>query len=130
MNKNVDIVRKYTEEAWGKGKLEIIDDLVHPDAPPPHGATTKGPEGYKQEVMGIRQGLSDYETVVDTCFGSGDLVAIRWSTKGRHTGTLFGFPPSGRNVNVTGVGIFQIVDGKIFQHWGEDAMPTLLAQIK
>jgi predicted ester cyclase len=128
-NTNADIVRRFTEHAWGLGKLDVVDELVHPDAPPPHGATVGGPAGYREEIMGVRNGLSEYRTVVEACFGMGDLVAIRWSSEGRHTGSLFGFPPSGKPVHIVGVGMFQLVGGKIFQHWGEDAMPALLGQI-
>jgi len=129
MPTNADLLRKYTEQAWGRGELSVVDELVHPDAPPPHGADAGGPAGYKQEILAVRNGLSNYRTVVDACFGVGDLVAIRWSTFGKHTGTLFGFPATGRDVTIPGVGIFQFVDGKIFRHWGEDAMPSLLGQI-
>ena len=129
MQDNAQIIRRFTEEAWGKGNLAVVDELVSPDAPPPHGSDAKGPAGYKQEIMQLRNGLSEYRTVVDACFGVGNLVAIRWTTTGRHTGTLFGFAPTGNEVRVPGVGIFELVNGKIFRHWGEDAMPSLLGQI-
>jgi predicted ester cyclase len=129
MQDNAQIIRRFTEQAWGKGDLTVVDELVAADAPPPHGSGTGGPEGYKQEILQIRNGISDYRTVVDACFGTGNLVAIRWTTTGRHTGTLFGFPATGRNVTIPGVGIFELVGGKIFRHWGEDAMPALLGQI-
>lgn len=129
MHDNTQIVRTFTEEAWGKGKLEVVDQLVAADAPPPHDSTVGGPAGYKQEIMHIRNGISEYRTVVDACFGVGNLVAIRWTTTGKHTGTLFGFPATGRELRIPGVDIFELVNGKIVRHWGEDAMPSLLGQI-
>jgi predicted ester cyclase len=129
MQDNAQIVRRFTEEAWGKGNLAVVDEVVAVDAPPPHGSDDGGPAGYKQEIMQVRNGLSDYRTVVDACFGVGNLVAIRWTTTGRHTGTLFGIPPTGKDVRIPGVGIFELVNGKILRHWGEDAMPSLLGQL-
>ena len=129
MDDNAEIVRRFTEEAWGKGDLAVVDELVAADAVPPHGSDVAGPEGYKQEIMHIRNGISDYRTVVDDVFGAGDRVAIRWTTTGRHTGELFGFSPTGKEVCIPGVDIFRLVDGKIAEHWGEDAMPSLLSQI-
>jgi predicted ester cyclase len=126
---NCEIVRRFTEEAWGKGDLGVVDELVAPDAVPPHGSEVSGPRAYKQEIMQIRDGLADYETVVEDVFGVGDRVAIRWRTTGRHTGPLFGFAPTGRSVCIPGVDIFRVVDGKIVEHWGEEAMPSLLGQI-
>jgi hypothetical protein len=43
---NCDIVRRFTEEAWGKGDLSVVDQLVADDAVPPHGTEVRGPEGY------------------------------------------------------------------------------------
>jgi len=129
MPDNSQILRRFTEQAWGQGNLAVVDELVATDAPAPHTSEAGGPAGYKQEIMQIRSGISEYRTVVDACFGAGDLAAIRWTTTGRHTGTLFGFPATGREVRIPGVGIFQFVDGKIYRHWGEDAMPSLLGQI-
>ena len=129
MDNNVEIVRRFTEEAWGKGDLAVVDELVAPDAVPPHGSDVGGPEGYEQEIMHIRNGISDYRTVVEDVFGAGDRVAIRWTTTGRHTSVLFGLPPTGKEVCIPGVDIFRLVDGKIVEHWGEDAMPSLFSQI-
>ena len=123
------IVRRFTEEAWGKGNMAVVDELVAPDAVPPHGSDVGGPEGYKQEILHIRNGISDYCTVVEDVFGAGDRVAIRWTTTGCHTGVLFGIPPTGRDLHIPGVDVFRVVDGKIVEHWGEEAMPSLLGQI-
>lgn len=126
---NCEIVRRFTEEAWGKGDLGVVDELVASDAVASHGSEVGGPEGYKQEIMQVRNGISEYRTVVEDVFGVGDRVAIRWTTTGRHAGMLFGFAASGKDLCIPGVDVFRVVDGKIVEHWGEDAMPTLLAQI-
>lgn len=62
-------------------------------------------------------------------FGVGDRVAIRWTTTGRHTGELFGFAPTGRPLRIPGVDVFALRDGKLIEHWGEDAVPSVLGQI-
>lgn len=56
---NCDIVRRFTEEAWGRGDLSVVDELVAPDAVPPHGTDVGGPEGYKAEIMNIRNAISE-----------------------------------------------------------------------
>ena len=126
---NCDIVRRFTEEAWGRGDLSVVDELVAPDAVPPHGAEVGGPEGYKAEIMNIRNAISDYRTVVEEVFGVGDRAAIRWTTTGRHTGELFGFAPTGRPLRIPGVDVFALRNGKLVEHWGEDAVPSVLGQI-
>jgi predicted ester cyclase len=126
---NVDIVRRYTEECWGHGDLDLVDQLVATDARAGHGVPGSGPQAYKDEIAATRGGLSDYRTKVEEIFGEGDAVAIRWSTTGRHTGPLFGNPATGKQVSIVGVDIFHLRDGRIVDHDGESAMPMLLEQI-
>ena len=126
---NVAIIRRYTEECWGQGKLDLVDELVAPDARAGHGDLVTGPQAYKDEILAIRGGLSDYRTKVEEIFGAGDAVAVRWTTTGRHTGSLFGNPPTGKDVVIAGVDIFHLRDGQIVDHYGESAMPMLLEQI-
>ena len=126
---NVNVIRRYTEECWGQGNLDLVDALVAPDARAGHGEAGSGPQAYKDEILAIRRGLSEYRTQVDEIFGQGDAVAVRWSSSGRHTGPLFGHAPSGRHVTIVGVDIFHLRDGQIIDHYGESAMPMLLEQI-
>ena len=126
---NVDVIRRYTEECWGEGNLDLVDELVAPDARAGHGDPGSGPRAYKDEILAIRSGLSEYRTKVEEIFGVGDAVAVRWTTTGRHTGSLFGNPPTGKDVVIVGVDIFHLRDGQIVDHYGESAMPMLLEQI-
>ena len=126
---NVATIRRYTEECWGQGDLDLVDELVAPDARAGHGDAGSGPQAYKDEILAIRGGLSDYRTRVDEIFGAGDAVAVRWTTTGRHTGRLFGHPATDREITIVGVDIFHLRDGQIIDHYGESAMPMLLEQI-
>jgi predicted ester cyclase len=126
---NVDVIRRYTEECWGQGNLDLVDELVARDARPGFGFSGTGPKAYRDEIVATRGGLSDYQAKVEEIFGGGDAVAIRWSTTGRHTGLLFGNPPTNRNVAIVGVNIFHLRDGQIVDYYGEGAMPMLLTQI-
>jgi predicted ester cyclase len=126
---NVDIVRRFTEECWGRGNLDLLDELIAPDARPGFGFSGNGPRAYREEILATRGGLSDYHTKVEEIFGAGDAVAVRWSTNGRHTGLLFGNPPTGKDVAIVGVDMFHLRDGQIVDYYGEGAMPMLLTQI-
>jgi predicted ester cyclase len=48
---------------------------------------------------------------------SGDRVAIRWSAGGVHAGNLLGVPATGRRVDITGIDIFRVKDGKLAEMW-------------
>ena len=129
VERNKEVVRLFTERCWGEWNLDLVEEYVAPDARAGHGAPGGGPQAYKDEISQIRQGIGDYRTTVDNLIGEGDLVCVSWTTTGRHTGALFGFPPTGKELHIVGVDLFQLRDGRIVDHWGESAMPMLLGQI-
>jgi len=60
-------------------------------------------------------GFSDIEFTVKNIFGQGDNLAKHWNFKGKHTGDFFGIPPTGKTVDIDGVTIAKMKNGKIAQ---------------
>jgi predicted ester cyclase len=48
-----------------------------------------------------------------------DLVVVRWTATGTHTGEFQGVEPTGKQATWTGVGIFRFECGKIVEDWSE-----------
>jgi predicted ester cyclase len=124
-----DVVRRFSDLGWGAGDHAVVDELVHPDAVPPTGYDQPGPESWKAYIDQVRAAFSDYTSVAEDVFGDDDLVCVRFTTTGRHTGELFGFPASGNQVQMTGVGLVRLRDGKVHEYLGEQMMAQLMAQI-
>jgi predicted ester cyclase len=58
---------------------------------------------------------------VEDIFGDGDKVVVRFTLNGTNTGPLFGMPPTGREVTMTGIGIYRFgPHGKIIEEWYEN----------
>ncbi len=55
-------------------------------------------------------------TVQDTVI-QGNKVTSRWTATATHTGDLFGMPPTNKDINMLGITIFRIEDGKIAELW-------------
>ena len=63
----------------------------------------------------------DLTMQVDDIFGASDKVVVRFTLTGTNTGTLFGLPPTGRPVVMTGIGIYRFApNGKIVEEWYEN----------
>ena len=117
---NKALVRRFYEEAWGRGDLDVIDDLfaddyvrhdLRPGVPPP------GPEGMKRITADFRAAFPDLRFEVDILLGEDDFVAARWTASGTHTGSWGGVAPTGRTATFSGVNIFRFVDGKVVEIW-------------
>lgn len=63
----------------------------------------------------------DLTMQVDDIFGAADKVVVRFTLTGTNTGQLFGLPPTGRKVTMTGIGIYRFgPHGKIVEEWYEN----------
>ena len=119
---NKRIVLRVFEELWNEGKLEVADELYHPDyvgydPVEPDTGRARGPEDVKAFVAMVRSAVPDIHFTVEDLLAEGDKVIVRWSASGTHTGVLMGIPPTGRRGMVTGTIIFRVVEGKLVQSW-------------
>ena len=53
----------------------------------------------------------------------------RWTWSGRHTATFRGFAPSHKFVSNSGIGIYQLSDGKLVRSWMQTDRLGFLQQI-
>ncbi|WP_394846261.1 ester cyclase [Pendulispora brunnea] len=131
---NRDIGRRYFEEVWNQGKVDVLDELLTRDYvnhtpsvpnPPP------GPEGLKPIVQAIRRGFPDLHYRIEDMVVTEDRIVLRTIVSGTNTGELFGAPPTGQRVQVNQMNIEHIRNGRIAEHWrvtDELAMQQQLAR--
>ena len=63
------------------------------------------------------------KSAVKEIFADGDKLVKYWQFKGKHTGPFFGIPATGKDVDVSGVTIAKMKDGKIAEE--QDFMDNL-----
>ena len=106
-------MRHVIDEAFNKGNLAIIDEVYSSNyVGLDFDSGVRGPEGFKLMVSMARAGFPDIHVTIGEQIAEGDKVVTRWTAKGTHRGDLWGFPPTGRRVEFTGIGITRVVDGK------------------
>jgi steroid delta-isomerase-like uncharacterized protein len=117
---NEKLARRYFEEAWNRGDVAVLDELLAPDYvnhtpstpnPPP------GPEGLKPIILALRRAFPDLHYEIKDVIATENAVTIRVVMTGTHRGDLFGLPPTGRRVQVDQINIEHIRDGRIVEHW-------------
>jgi predicted ester cyclase len=58
-----------------------------------------------------------------------DMVVVQYTGRDTNTDSGNGIPITGKRVEVTGVTIFRISDGKIAEEWNESDMLGLMSQL-
>ncbi len=111
-------IKKYCsvwDEIVNHGKLELFNDtnfttnvVMHMS---PDNLVGIGPA--RDYYANFIKGFSNIEFTIIDCFGQGDKLVKHWRFQGKHTGDFFGVPATGKSVNIQGVTLVRMVNGKI-----------------
>lgn len=114
------IAARMPTEVFNEGKVEVIDEVVHPefiDHGTPWTGTSNDREGLKAMVGALRQAFPDMKNTVNLVVAEGDLVAQYVTTTGTMLGQLGAMPPSGKQASWDAMHLVRIRDGLIAEHW-------------
>jgi predicted ester cyclase len=71
----------------------------------------------------------DFKIIADDMLAEGDKVVTRYTIQGTHIGTFMGIAGKGKKLNIKGVQIDKIVDGKRVENWDFPDALGLLTQV-
>ena len=121
--RNKEVVVRLVEEVWSKGNLAMVDELVSPHYLIRHDPGDKW-EGktidlasFKERVSMSRHILPDQKFYIEDLVCEGDKVAVSWRFTGTQKGDLPGLPAKNNTVNISGLTIYYLSNGKITGHW-------------
>ena len=126
------IARRYFEEVWNQGRLEVLDELLSPtyiNHTPSVGRPAPGPDGLKPIVAAIRRAFPDLHYAIEDVIVGAEGVVIRTTMTGTHDGDLFGIPPTHRTIRVMQIQIERVSEGRIVEHWRVTDELTLMRQL-
>ena len=129
---NERIIRRYFDEAWGRGNLDVLDEILAPDYVNHTPSTPNppvGPSGLKPIILAFRRAFPDLHYEIEEIIATPDHVVARVWMTGTQTGELFGNRPSGKRVRIMQINIERIVNGRIVSHWRVTDELTLMKQI-
>jgi steroid delta-isomerase-like uncharacterized protein len=114
-DENKDISRRADEELFNRGNLSIADELfasnfVYHD--PVSHEEWRGPESVKSYATMLRVAFPDLHQTIEEQIAEGDKVAYRWTARGTHQGEFMGIAPTGNRVEMTGISIARLIDGR------------------
>ena len=89
----------------------------------------RGPEVLRAHVAALRRTFPDFSMKIEDMIAEGDRVVTRVTGRGTHKGTWMEIEPTGSVVEVKGINIDRVVDGRIVEHWGEADTVGMLVQM-
>jgi predicted ester cyclase len=119
-DENKALVRREQEELWTyAGDLNAAEELFAPEQA----------EAARQEAADFRRGFPDVVSTIEDLIAEGDRVAARWRARATHRGEYVGVPPTGKEVEFTGISVYRIEGDRIVESWTEEDELGLMRQI-
>jgi steroid delta-isomerase-like uncharacterized protein len=130
-DENKALYRRFIGEVFNEGRLDAVGEVLSPayvyhDAVP---GGLSGPDGVKQIVSMFRAAFPDLNITIEEQVAEGDKVCSRTTLRGTHKGGIFGVPPTGKSVTMTGLTMVRIADGRLVESWVKNDVLGLLKQL-
>lgn len=113
------------DDVINKGKIDKINStcfdenvigIANPD-------NVVGIDAIKAYYKNYLTGFSNRSFEFIQVFGQDENIAKHWRFKGKHTGDFFGIPPTGKDVDIEGMSLVKMKNGRILQE--QDFMDNL-----
>jgi ketosteroid isomerase-like protein len=120
---NKVIVRRVFTDIFNQGRYEVAAEIYAPDFKN-HGMTRDvGLQEDQAAVRGWRAAAPDLIMTVDDEIAEGDKVVVLWRGVGTNTGSGNGYSETGARMQMRGITIWRLKDGKIVEEWSEFSEP-------
>ncbi len=108
----VDLVAKL----WNTGKAEIATQLYddRSERRAPNG-TARGAQGIGNYVTEVHTAFPDFKLEITQTLSQGNQVAVQWTATGTQKGEFMGIPPTGTRVEVNGISLERIENGRVLE---------------
>ena len=128
---NKGLVRRWFEQT-DLGNLDVIDELLpedYLDHNPPLPDLPPGREGVRRSVLVLRAAFPDALHTIEDQIAEGDKVMTRLTTRATFVGECLGYQPTGKVVEISGIAVHRVVDGRLVEHWAHMDMAGFMRQI-
>ena len=128
---NKEIVKRFWEE-FNKGNVEIYQELSSPDYA--YYAPSNSPKPMSREKMmefmePFFEAFPDSVWSIEDIIAAGDKVVVRFVYRGTQEGEFLGVPATGNKVEMGGIIIHRIENGRIIQDRDESDMLGFMQQL-
>lgn len=117
---NKEIVKYFYEVVVSENLLDELTQYISKECVQKVGENKIfiGIEGMKQHLMAVKKTYPDYTMEIIRQFEDGETVISEFIMRGTHKGEFIGITPTNKVIEMTGVDIDKVVNGKIVEHGG------------
>lgn len=117
---NKEIIKYFYEVIISENLLDELPQYISIDCVQKIGKKEIfiGIDGMKQHLMAVKKTYPDYTMEIIRQFENNEYIISEFIMRGTHKGEFIGITPTNKVIEMTGVDIDKVVDGKIVEHGG------------
>lgn len=128
---NKAIVRPIYEQLINQEDRTVIDQVMAANVVvhDPLMGTVHGADAFRQLMSVFDSAFPGHRVTVENIIAEDDYVCVLHTHHATHRGLFMGLPATGKQVEVSGVELFRVLDDKIVEFWRKDDDVSLLIQL-
>jgi steroid delta-isomerase-like uncharacterized protein len=131
---NKRLLHRWFEEVWNKGRADAIEEMFAEDGiahglADETGAPLRGTASFREFHKKFRGAFPDIVVTVEDTIAEGDKIAGRCSVRAVHAGDHLGFAATQKPMEITGLTMARIKDGKIVEAWNNFDFMSMFRQL-
>lgn len=117
---NAQLVKTFYEVIVSENRLDELDRYVSDDCVQKVGEKEIhiGIVGMRKHLVALKETYPDYAMKIIRQYSDGDYVISEFIMRGTHKGEFVGIKPTNKILEITGIDIDKVIDGKIVEHGG------------
>ena len=125
------IVLRYFQE-MDRGNIDVVDELIaedYIDHNPALPGIGPGREGTRQYMQMLKTAFPDASHTIDDIIAEGDKVMTRVTARGTFLGECMGYQPNGQIIEISGIAVHRVENGRLVEHWAHADIAGFMRQI-
>ena len=117
---NAELIKAFYEIIVSENRLDELDRYISDDCVQKIGEKEIhiGIIGMRKHLVALKETYPDYAMKIIRQYSDGHYVISEFIMRGTHKGEFIGIKPTNKVLEITGVDIDKVVDGKIVEHGG------------
>lgn len=117
---NAELVKTFYEVIVSENRLDELDRYISDDCVQKVGEKEIhiGIVGMRKHLVALKETYPDYAMKIIRQYSDGDYVISEFIMRGTHKGEFVGIKPTNKILEITGIDIDKVIDGKIVEHGG------------
>jgi predicted ester cyclase len=132
LSENKTLTQRFYEDVMNTQNLEKIHSFCafdFTDHNPPPGHSGRGLDDLAAQLKELFIAMPDFRITPKFMVAEGDKVVVYLNVTGTNSGPFNNLPPSNNKINIYGIDIVRIKDGKAVERWGVFEDLAMLTQM-